>query len=215
CVPRAVRYLHAMADGAAQLSFFSAAGSSPVVEDLAGVLCGPGQVVRRGNTARISVVLVDGWRIAALRDELALRGVDGEVHTAGPADGWSGPAGAAHSVRTPFASALAPLGAGWADTGSGKRVPSPMQLTGGTLRLWCIVSGRPWASGFMLGLGERDEPCWEPLGAALREAGLLATLVGPRGDGPAYRILRGRRLARLAELVGDPPAGAPEDAWPG
>jgi hypothetical protein len=39
-------------------------------------------------------------------------------------------------------------------------------------------------------------------------------LVGPRADGPAYRIVGRRRLVRLLELVGDQPAGVPDDAWP-
>jgi hypothetical protein len=33
-------------------------------------------------------------------------------------------------------------------------------------------------------------------------------------SGPAYRIAGRRRLARLAELVGERPTAAPPDAWP-
>jgi hypothetical protein len=38
--------------------------------------------------------------------------------------------------------------------------------------------------------------------------------VGPRADGPAYRIVGQRRLNRLRELVGDAPAGAEPTDWP-
>ena len=80
-------------------------------------------------------------------------------------------------------------------------------------------------------------------GAALAAVGLPAVLVGPRAGerrtppaeealdvespglpvpvqapkvitGPAYRITGRRRLARLAELVGERPPAAPADAWP-
>jgi len=34
------------------------------------------------------------------------------------------------------------------------------------------------------------------------------------GRAPGYRITGRRRLARLAELVGDPPTAAPADHWP-
>jgi hypothetical protein len=40
-------------------------------------------------------------------------------------------------------------------------------------------------------------------------------LVSPRGGpGPSYRIVGKRRLARLIEMVGDPPKQAPTDIWP-
>lgn len=182
--------------------------------DLAGLLCGPAQVVRRDETARISVVLSDGWRISALVEELALRDLPSEVLVAGPADGWSGPAGQARSVRTAFCVELAPLGGAWGASGMGKRPPPSLILDGPALRLWCVVAGRNWEAGYTLGLGEHDSNCWDAIGAALAHAGLPAAFVGPRGAGPAYRLTGARRLGRLAELVGDPPPGAPDDAWP-
>ncbi|MCU1649444.1 MAG: hypothetical protein JWQ60_593, partial [Pseudonocardia sp.] len=48
----------------AQLSFFSAEASDARLDDLAGLLCGPAQVVRFGasDTARLSIVLADPSR---------------------------------------------------------------------------------------------------------------------------------------------------------
>jgi hypothetical protein len=53
-----------------------------------------------------------------------------------------------------------------------------------------------------------------PVEAALAAAGLPAVLVGSRTEGSAYRIVGRRRLARLAELIGDPPPHAPSGEWP-
>jgi hypothetical protein len=197
-----------------QLSFFSAGTQDPRAGDLAGVLCGPGQIVRRGSAARVSVVLTDTWRVEALWSELELRGLDGDIVTAGPADGWMGGEGIAQSVRTPFASGLAELATEWGASGSGKWPPGRLVLDGPSLRLWYLVAGRRWDAGFVLGVGEKDDACWDAIGAALAHAGLPCAFVGPRGDGPAYRLTGARRIARLAELVGDPPPQAPEGIWP-
>lgn len=53
-----------------------------------------------------------------------------------------------------------------------------------------------------------------PVEAALAAAGLPAVLVDSRAGGSAYRIVGRRRLARLAELIGDPPPQAPPGEWP-
>ncbi|MFC4042357.1 hypothetical protein ACFO1B_28365 [Dactylosporangium siamense] len=55
---------------------------------------------------------------------------------------------------------------------------------------------------------------WVAIGDALATAGLIAVFVGPKAGGPAYRIVGLRRVTRLAELVGEPPAGAPQASWP-
>jgi hypothetical protein len=68
--------------------------------------------------------------------------------------------------------------------------------------------------GFTLRLGPSDEPAWTAVGAALAAVGLSAALLSPRAGGPAYRISGRRRIARLAELVGDRPAPVPPEAWP-
>jgi hypothetical protein len=67
---------------------------------------------------------------------------------------------------------------------------------------------------YTLCLGASDQQAWLAVGSALAVAGIPGVLVGPRGDGPAYRIVGRRRLARLVELVGDPPPGVPVGAWP-
>ncbi|MEV4131147.1 hypothetical protein AB0J72_03175 [Dactylosporangium sp. NPDC049742] len=55
---------------------------------------------------------------------------------------------------------------------------------------------------------------WVAIGDALAAVGLIAVFVGPKAGGPAYRIVGLRRVTRLAELVGEPPAGAPNASWP-
>lgn len=181
------------------------------------MLCGPAQVVRREDSdppaARVSVVLADRWRVEAFATELELRGFVPERRVAEPADGWAG-RGAATSVRTGFSPLLDPLSQRWSGGGGGKRPPARLALDGAMLRLWYVVAGRPWEAGHALGLGEHDDAAWVPVGALLAATGLPATLVGPRGDGPAYRLTGRRRLARLAELVGDPPPGVPDGWWP-
>jgi len=133
-----------------QLSFFSAGTRPPAYADLEGLLAGPGQVVRRGATARVSVLLVDPaeWRVTALITELAALGLAAEVGSSGGRR--------ATVVRTPFAAELTPLAQRWT-AGAAKRPPA---------------------------------------------------------DGPAYRVLGARRLTRLRELVGAPPAGSGPADWP-
>lgn len=215
-----------------QLSFFSAAARAPAVDDVAGILCGPGQLVRRDDVARVSVVLADNWRIESLTAELALRDLPVEVVAVDATDGWPEPTSAGRpskrlgaradapptrqprSVRTGFVAELEPLAARWSTSGAGKRPPGGLVLDGPILRLWYIVAGRPWEAGQSLGLGVNDLSCWAPVGAALAAAGLPAALVGPRGDGPAYRFTGRRRLERLAELIGEPPSMVEPGAWP-
>ncbi|MEV8514425.1 hypothetical protein [Dactylosporangium sp. NPDC051484] len=55
---------------------------------------------------------------------------------------------------------------------------------------------------------------WIAVGDALAAVGLPAVLVGADSGGSAYRIVGARRITRLAELVGEPPADAPEGCWP-
>ena len=58
-----------------QLSLFGAQVHPPDVLDLEGLLAGAGQVVRLGDTARVSIVVDDPWRVSVLLDECARRGV--------------------------------------------------------------------------------------------------------------------------------------------
>ena len=77
-----------------------------------------------------------------------------------------------------------------------------------------MADGRAGPAMYTLLLGPKDQPAWAPVGAALATAGVPGMLVGPRADGPAYRIVGTRRLNRLRELVGEAPAGASLTEWP-
>ena len=187
-----------------QLSFFSAGARPADVGDLEGLLCGPGQVVTQAGTARISVIVHDSWRVHALLDAMDALGLEGGTADAHGEGGTT--------VRTPFDPRLAPLAARWSGGGS-KRAPADLSLDGPRLRWWAIAAGRHDPLGYSLHLGEQDEAVWPAVGAALVRAGLAAAQIGPRADGPAYRITGQRRLARLRELIGERPDGAPPDAW--
>ncbi|MEU8387771.1 hypothetical protein [Micromonospora sp. NPDC048842] len=192
-------------DADRQLVFFGADAAEPTVADLAGLLAGPGEVVRMGGTARLSVQVDAAWRVHVLVAELASRGL---------AASWEPAEGARHAVRTSYTRVLKPLAAAWLH-GTTKRPPAAFHLTGRRLRLWLAAAGMPEPPDcFLLRLGADDQGCWEPMGVALASAGLAGTLLGPGEGGPAYRITGRRRLARLAELVGGPPTAAPAGAWP-
>ena len=88
-----------------QLSFFSAGAQPASVDDLEGLLCGPGQVVRQGDVARVSVIVRDEWRVASLLaalDALGLGGGTADAHEEGGT-----------TVRTPFDARLVPLAEHW------------------------------------------------------------------------------------------------------
>jgi hypothetical protein len=178
--------------------------AEPSPADLAGLLAGPGQVVRMGGTARVSVVVDAAWRVHVLAAEFAARGLT---------TSWVPTVDQHLGVRTSYAATLAPLAVGWL-RGAVKYPPPGFHLTGPQLRLWSAAAGAAGPGGFVLRLGPSDERCWPVVGAALAALGLAAELLGPGAGGPAYRITGRRRLARLAELVGDRPPAAPEALWP-
>lgn len=187
-----------------QLSFYSADARPPRVADLAGVLCGPGQTVAfgAGTAVRLSVTVDQRWRAVALLTELADRGVAAML---GGSDGeWQ--------VRTAFRADLVGLAACWAPGGT-KSVPPDFRLDGVTLRLWALTAGRWSAAGYLLGLDPLSPQTHRPLVTALVRAGASPALL-PDTSGPALRVSGTRRLARLVELVGVPPAGAPVHDWP-
>jgi hypothetical protein len=187
-----------------QLSLFGATAREPALADLEGLLAGTGQVVRRGSAARLSVVVEDEWRVGVLVAQLAeLFGMTADVT----------PAEAGTAVGTPWRTELRPLADEWT-RGAVKCPPAGWVLDGSRLRWWCLSAGRLVAGMYTLALGASDEHAWLSVGSALAVAGVPGALVGPRADGPAYRIVGRRRLVRLLELVGDRPAGVPEDAWP-
>lgn len=222
--------------------------------DLEGLLAGPGQVVRMGGTARISVVVDEAWRAHTLLAEFARRGLaaTGERtragstagtaagSTAGTAadtpDGGDGTdngtgagtgdaAVAGHiGVRTAFSASLAPVAARWL-RGALTKPPEDFELNGQMLRMWFIAAGlvhSPQRAGgpprssrtVTLRLSATDQSAWPAVGAALRQAGLPTELIGPRGGGPAYRIVGTRRVAGFLELIGTRPESVPVEAWP-
>ncbi|SCE88785.1 hypothetical protein GA0070558_11218 [Micromonospora haikouensis] len=210
-------------DPVRQLSLFGAEAADPSVADLAGLLAGPGEVSRMGGTARLSIVLDAAWRVHVLVAELSRRGV---------AATWEATADGRHLVRTSYASTLAPLALAWLrdppssvappssvepascveSAGEVKRPPAGFHLNGRRLRLWVAAAGAADPPGFLLRLGAADEHCREPVGAALAAVGLPAVLLDAQAGGPAYRITGRRRLARLADLIGDRPPAAAD--WP-
>lgn len=215
-----------------QPSLFGVEATEPSPADLAGLLAGPGQLQQMGGTARVRVWVEAGWRVHVLIGELSRRGLPASwapVHrppdlaSEGPAEGASegpseGPAeraseepadrppelARAFEVRTAYTTRLGELARRWQDG-----PPARLHLDGQALRLWAAAGGYPDPEGYLLRLAGGDELRQAAIEAALRAAGLRPTLV----PGPAYRIT-GRRLALLAELVGDPPGIAPADHWP-
>jgi hypothetical protein len=187
-----------------QLSLFGATAREPVLADLDGLLAGNGQVVRRERTARLSVVVPEQWRadvlVAAMADPL---GIEAETR----------PAELGLTVRTPWLPALLPIADGWT-RGAVKMPPPGWVLDGARLRWWCLAEGVASPKMYTLHLGASDQQSWLAVGSALAIAGVPGVLVGPRADGPAYRIVGRRRLGRLVELVGERPAGVPSVGWP-
>ncbi len=191
--------------GVAQLSFFSADLVEPAVADLAGVLAAHGQLVTSGGTARISVVVDAPWRAAALAVLARECGVPAETATSEEGSPL---------VRTAACAELVTLGATWTK-GAVKTVPAGFTPGARAVRAWALTAGRCDDVGYLLGLDPHAVDTHEPLGGALSRAGMAATLLGVRGGGPALRVSGRRRLLRLVETVGDPPAQAPvRGCWP-
>lgn len=107
-------------------------------------------------------------------------------------------------VRTAYSSRLDALARSWPPAAD------RLVLTGPQLRLWVAAAGAPRPEGYALGL-DPDGILDKATDAALTRVGLAGTIQ----PGPAYVIAGRRRLARLAELVGERPAAAPERLWPG
>lgn len=187
-----------------QLSFFSAEAVPPALEDLEGLLAGPGHVTVSEDAARVSVLVADGWRSLALLAEMEVLGLVGEVTTTSDDE---------LVVRTPVLAALRPVADRWT-SGAVKRPPAGFVLDGHRLRWWCLAAGRADDKGVVLRLGDHDEEAWPAVGSALSSAGLPSVFLPEGAGGPAYKIVGVKRLRRLAELVGRPPDEAPEGCWP-
>jgi hypothetical protein len=197
-----------------QLSLFGAGMTDPSLDDLEGLLAGPGSLERRGDAARLTVPANDDWRA-----EVLLRGFAG-LHAGGEVVHLPGHGDNRLHVRTDFLTGLYQLALRW-HSPLGKHAPSGhagLRLDGARLWWWCVAGGTSEAAGYRLQLGAQDgDAVWSAAGAALAAAGVPGVLVGQRSasaDGPAYRVVGIRRLVRLVELVGAAPAGVPPGAWP-
>jgi hypothetical protein len=186
-----------------QFSLFGAEAAVPTLDDLDGVLLAGGHWVRTGEDARLSVVVAEGWRAAALAEAFDVRGV------ADPTPVIDGAVGL--SVRTAFDHRLLPYAARWAK-GAREAPPAGLVLTPGGLRLWAIAAGRRDDTGYLLGTAEPDDPVHTAAGAQLSRLGVAAVSIASR-HGPGWRVTSAKRLRRLGELLGPAPAGGERD-WP-
>jgi hypothetical protein len=118
------------------------------------------------------------------------------------------PAKPRFEVVTAYSSRLNALARAWPDAAA------QLFLSGPRLRLWVAAAGEPVPGGYALGLDPaKDSPDELPaVDAALVRAGLAGRV---SDDGRHYVIAGRRRLKRLAELVGERPAAAPPELWPG
>ena len=183
--------------GVSQLSLFSADARPAALTDLAGLLCGPGQIVRfgAGDQARLSIVLADAARAPAVR--------------AAPRRGRGRRAGRRHRERGHRAAHRVPLRPGRSGPGV-----DPRRGQGGAVGMAAGRSGvtavgahggragRPWR----LPAGARPARPADPPGAR-RGHHPRRVAPGPASAG-ALRISGTRRVARLVELVG--PATRPD-----
>ena len=192
-----------------QLSFFTAESVPPAVADLSGVLAASGQIVMVGARgvagARLSVVVDQAWRASALAEMIHEAGLEPEIARTEEDTPL---------VRTAVSELLRPIAAEWT-RGAVKTVP-PRWLPGPReLRAWTLAAGTPEADRYLLGLDPHAPDTHSPLASALMRVGIAPTLIGTRGGRPALRISGRRRLSRLVENVGEPPADPEALAlWP-
>jgi hypothetical protein len=187
-----------------QFSLFGAEAADPLVEDLDGVLLAGGDWVRTGGgaAARLSVLVVDGWRAEALRAEFAERGLASDTASA---------PGELIAVRTEITPRLAPQAQRWT-RGANLRPPADLALSASGLRLWAIAAGRAEEGGYLLRMLDPDYLLHRAAGAQLARLGVTAVEVSGR-TGTGWRVTSAKRLRRLAELIGAPPPGSDRD-WP-
>jgi hypothetical protein len=189
-----------------QFSLFGAAVAEPMLADLDGVLVGGGHWVRHGNAARLSVVVADRWRAEALHESFYERGV-GEI------DEPIGPAEDGFAVRSAFSASLGSHAGRWSK-GANEEPPDDFVLGPMALRLWAVTAGRSEGeAGYLLANDSADDRIHIKSGSELSRMGMAAVSLTGRGGGPGWRVTSAKRLRRLAELVGEAPAGAGID-WP-
>jgi len=192
-----------------QLSFFSAESVPPAIADLTGILAAPGQVVLVGGGpeqgARLSVVVDEVWRAEALAEMIADVGLEPQIARTDENNPL---------VRTAVDRRLVGIAAEWT-RGAVKTVPSQWLPGPRELRAWTLAAGTPEADRYLLGLDPHAPDTHSALASAMMRVGIAPTLIGTRGSHPALRISGRRRLSRLVENVGEPPAASEALAhWP-
>jgi hypothetical protein len=186
-----------------QFSLFGAEAAPPTVDDLDGVLLAGGHWARSPAGARLSVVVPDRWRAAALAGAFAERAVDCPDAIVSAEAGFG--------VRTAFSAQLVESAGRWL-RGANEGLPLGFRLGAGGLRLWAIAAGRRDDAGYVLGTAAADNPIHQAAGAQLSRLGVAAVSLAQRG-GPGWRVTSARRLRRLVELLGTMPPGGEVD-WP-
>jgi hypothetical protein len=197
-------------DGAVtQFSLFGAEAALPTVADLDGLLLAGGQWVRSADGARLSVLVADDWRVEALLEAFAERGLPAPDPVRAVDDRFA--------VRTAFCRELVAAANRWT-RGAHVGVPTGFTLDAGGLRLWTVAAGRSDESGYLLataviaaGAADGGE-LHRVAGAQLARLGITAVALAQK-PGPGWRITSAKRLRRFAELVGAAPPGAGSD-WP-
>ena len=186
-----------------QYSLFGAEAADPLVQDLDGLLLAGGDWVRieHDSAARLSVLVDQGWRAAALQDEFRARGLASDTAEA---------PGGLIAVRSEFSERLGSHAGRWTK-GASRRPPAELALSASGLRLWTIAAGRADEAGFLLAT-DPDGALHRAAGGQLARLGVTAVDVGSRA-GPGWRVTSAKRLRRLAELIGEPPPGCGPD-WP-
>ncbi|WP_137725467.1 hypothetical protein [Prescottella subtropica] len=181
----------------AQLSFFSAESESPAVTDLAGLLAAQGQTAVSGDGVRVSIVVDDEWRAAAIADLVRATGIAVDVTRSEEGRPL---------VRTAYTPDLVELAARWT-RGAVKAVPAGWIPGSREQRAWVLASGRVEVDGerYTLGLDPHAPDTHPVLAQSLMRAGVAPTIIGAHGTAPALRISGRRRLMHLAENIGQPP----------
>ncbi|MBV9821477.1 MAG: hypothetical protein JO144_04475 [Actinobacteria bacterium] len=187
-----------------QFSLFGAAAADPEVADLDGLLLAGGDWVRTDgdSAARLSVLVGRPWRAEALMAEFADRGLTSDTAEA---------PGGLIAVRTEITPRLGQQARRWT-RGAALRPPVDLALSASGLRLWAVASGEAEEGGYLLRMQDPDYQLHRVAGAQLARLGVTAVEVGGR-VGTGWRVTSARRLRRLAELLGAPPAGCGRD-WP-
>lgn len=190
--------------------FTNAHTTRPAMSDLDGLLAAQGMVHTDGRTAQLVVHVADDWRADDLVEAIESLGVPTEPVVN---------EGGAFLVRTASVSELLPLAKRWLSDGT-KSVPEAWLPDRGALRLWFLTSGfrEPGEAGegrVVFGLDASAPDTHDELAEALIHLGIAPTLIGTHDATPGLRIVGRRRLGRLAEAIGEPPADPRARAlWP-